>query len=136
MEVNRMTKRTSREKPKAPPQVEAMGYTAGVRVKCDIDMGHVRPGTTGTVTDPVPQAGAAVVRFDGATHDTLVPLTQLQVIGYAAGDRVKCTINIGPVLAGTAGTVKESYPQADASAVRFDGTSAETLVPNDYLKPA
>lgn len=123
-------------KQKAPSQMEAMGHAPGVRVKCIVDLGHVGPGTMGKITQVVPGAGACVVRFDGASHDTMVALTHVQAIGYAPGDRVKCTINIGPVLAGTAGTVKEPVPQAGASMVEFDGIAGEMLVSNQYLVPA
>ena len=62
--------------------------------------------------------------------------SQMGAIGYAPGDRVKCTIDIGTVPAGSRGTVKEPVPQAGASLVEFDGIAGATLVSNQFLVPA
>ena len=116
--------------------MEAMGHTPGVRVKCIVDLGHVGPGAMGKITQVIPETGSFMVQFDGASHETMVAPTHVQAIGYAPGDRVKCTINIGTVPAGTIGTVTEPHPEADASGVLFDGASSDMLVPNRYLEPA
>jgi hypothetical protein len=128
-----LTKRLT-PKQKAPSQMKAMSHAPGVRVKCIVDMGHVGPGTIGKITQVVPEAGAYVVRFDGVSHDTLVALTDVKAMAYAPGDRVKCTINIGPVIAGTEGTV--TLTLANLSRVLFEGTSQDTVVPNEFLVPA
>jgi hypothetical protein len=54
--------------------------------------------------------------------------------GYATGDRVKSTTDIGPVASGTEGTVTQGFPES--SWVLFDGTSEDRLVVNQDLEPA
>lgn len=129
-------KKMSAPKSRALTQVRAAGFAVGDQVKCIIDMGHVGSGGVGKIMGVIPEMDAIVVRFGGASHDTMVALTDVQAISYEPGNRVKCTINIGLVPAGTTGTVMESVPAADASKVEFDGYPGPTRVPNDLLVPA
>jgi hypothetical protein len=124
-----------------------MAYQTGARVKCITDIGPVKAGTSGTVTQPFPEADSSWVLFDGATSDTLVANQSLEPVfdaparakgrrAHQTGTRVRCRIDIGVVKAGTAGTVRQPFVEAEASWVRFDGTTGDTLVANQNLEPA
>lgn len=79
----------------------------------------------------------SLVSAESSAKKTSQSLTSHKLVaeGFVRGDLVKCVVDIGPVKAGTIGTVMQPFPEADASTVLFVGTSGETLVPNRCLKP-
>lgn len=49
-----------------------MSYKVGDRVKNKVDLGSIKAGTCGTVTQDDPAGDASWVLFDGTTKDTHV----------------------------------------------------------------